>query len=189
MTFLAYSEAGKPITVRYSKDESGQSLRTVTTSRPPIGESPTREGIAEIAYACLGRDPAERIYITDSQNRLLEIIISEKYHQSVGEGAGPFMPWALLFLCVVCFVGTILNELHWGGLGILVLISLLYIVLVCLRIQREVESAVICTVILLLTLALVPEVTKVWKLRAQLPTPAIETHAPGAEEGKLKRGK
>jgi len=189
MKFLAYSSRGESVRISYDeRDESAGILGAVTTSELPIGESETREGIADSAYAFLGRDPTGSIYITDSQNRLLDILINEKYHKDLeAQATWHFMAWTLLFFCVVCFLGTLVIGLHWGGLGLFFFIASLFIACVRLGIQNEGESAVLCTIILLLILVLVPGIRAV-RERDQRPPSVEQPHAPEPAAGPISDG-
>ena len=160
MEFLAFSDCGDSVHVSYdSQDVTAGVLGTVITSQPPIGESETRAKITEVAYAFLGRDPTATIYITDSQNRLLEIVLNQRYHKEMEtRGTLLFRACLLLIMCVVCFVATLAIGLHWGGFGLFIFVALLHIASVRLGINNEVESAILCMIILLLILVLVPMV-------------------------------
>lgn len=187
MGFVAYSSSGGPVSISYKeRDESAGVLGVLTTTQSPIGEASTRDEITEIAFAYLGRDPTGSVYIADSQNHLLKIVINDKYHKDLASQAtSHFMAWALLFFCFVCFVGTLLLGLHWTGLIGFLSIAALYIAFVRLKIQNEVESAVLLALVLLLILVLVPAVraARARRIRTQDPTPAgqARTQEPAAE--------
>lgn len=81
-----------------------------------------------------------------------------------------FTAWVLYFFCLVSFVTTVYLGLSWGGLILFVVISALYMASVRLRFQNEVESAFVCTVILVLIVALIPAYREVLNAAQRSPT-------------------
>jgi hypothetical protein len=181
--FRAYVDEGNSIRVSYEqRDVSAGILGNVTTEVPPIGEAETREEIITIANAHLGQDPGALVYITDQQNRLLEIVGNKKYHESIAAHERRLcIGWALFFLCVVSFVFTIAEGLNWYGFGLFVGIAALYIGCVKLRLYNEIESAVVCTIILVLILLLIPAL-RAARERKQDP---VNMQKPAASTGRV----
>lgn len=153
VTFLAFSNSGDVETgISYEdRDETEGVLGKLTTSQKPIAEAETRDEITQAAYAFLGRNPSGSIYITDSRNRLLEIVINQKYHADLtAQTTSKFTAWVLLVFCVASFFGTAKFGNPRAGLGIFLGIALLYGVLVRLRIFNLVESTIYCAILLIL---------------------------------------
>lgn len=68
------------------------------------------------------------------------------------------MAWSILVFCLVSFLATLLAGLGFTGLILFIVATSIYIALVQAEIQNEVESAVLCLMMLLLLCIGVPAV-------------------------------
>jgi hypothetical protein len=95
-----------------------------------IGSADTREAITEIAYAQLGRNPNQVVFIAETGERLvLETFSAERHHKDVRAQQGWLeLTWVLLFWCVVSLVATALLSMNGLiGLALFLFLALVYV--------------------------------------------------------------
>lgn len=139
------------------RDEARGVICRLTAKSASIGTSESLEDAIEIGYAYLGRHPSESIYIANDADEVHKFLINHKYfaQREALEKSG-CMGKALLVLCCVSFAGSVPLGVGLGGLALFATIALVYVFVVRTGIENEVEGAVVCLMILILTLTLIP---------------------------------
>ncbi|MDM4019554.1 hypothetical protein [Roseiconus lacunae] len=186
MSFLAYAASDGCIKIDYTtRDEATGIIGSLASPPAPVATADDRDSITEKAYAHLGRNPSDLVYIADTDGLLFEIIINHAYsNERELQGKWHFIAWSLLVMCLVCFVATLLLGLGFKGLLLFAGITGLYLMVVQTGIQNEVKAAVVCLIILLLVCTLVPALRGV---RSQLHKLEPRTNHPMQPSGEVAR--
>ena len=118
--------------------------------------------LSRYAVDVLGREPSDGVYIADDEDVIRKVVFNDAYHKErENSERWVCMSIALLVLCLETFVGTLVTDAGFGGLVIFGGIAALYSLVVRTRIQNEVEGAVVCFIIVVLTFLLLPAVRAV----------------------------
>ncbi len=152
MKYLVYAQQDGPISIDYSRrDEPAGIIGSLKEKPQAIGEAASKEDAIEKAYAHLGRAPSDMAYVADSNDLLYKILINRQYQEeSNRNGKRQCMAWSILVFCIVSFLATLFAGLGFTGFLMFIGVTAVYIVFVLAQFQNELESAVVCLMVLLL---------------------------------------
>ncbi len=139
-----------------ARDESAGIIGSVENLPEPLASAETKEELTEIAYAHLGRHPADSLWLVDSENRLHDIIFNRTYEEESSAYIGSLcMAWTCFLLAAVALLLTIVFDLGYLGLILLATFVALYVAMVRGKVFNEVEGAVVCSIGLIFTILLI----------------------------------
>jgi hypothetical protein len=166
MQYHLYSDSNRTLSVDYTmRREDAGILGKIVTEMEPTASADTKDAVVEMAYAHLGRNPSDMLYVADSKGQLYQIIINRKYHEACdANGRAIAIAWASFTLSIISFVIAVIMELGYTGLLIGSVVLGLYYGAVRWKIFNEIEACVVCVILLVLTMLLVPAVNSAyWK--------------------------
>ncbi|MFN8740399.1 MAG: hypothetical protein ACK5YR_10805 [Pirellula sp.] len=161
MQYHLYSDSNRTLSVDYTmRREDAGILGKIVTEMEPTASADTKDAVVEMAYAHLGRNPSDMLYVADSKGQLYQIIINRKYHEACdANGRAIAIAWASFTLSIISFVIAVIMELGYTGLLIGSVVLGLYYGAVRWKIFNEIEACVVCVILLVLTMLLVPQST------------------------------
>ena len=139
--------------VLYRRDEHDAMNAKIVAKQEPIAYAESRDEINELAYGFLGRHPSRSVHIARFDDEVCETLWCEKYHDELARQASwHAIAWVLMANCLLAFVLTVVLNLSWFGVVAYLGFVVLYLVVVKLGIQNEIEGGLLCTLMLTLTL-------------------------------------
>jgi hypothetical protein len=158
MRYFVYPSRADVLLSKENYDLSQGILGSLTTNTESIGDSDSLAEAVQLAYAELCRNPTVSLYITD-ENLVVRHFISHQEPIDYRKQLNQAESWGccsttILIFAVVCFIVTIATDFGYMGFIIFLGISTVFMLMVLLKIQTEVESAVVCLIILVLALLL-----------------------------------
>ncbi|MGC1276363.1 MAG: hypothetical protein WBC44_21890 [Planctomycetaceae bacterium] len=141
-------------------DDPDRRVRVVSAPKS-FAESDDLAVIEEKAYARLGREPEDTVYLIDRERRLIRALSvdNRKLYESIERhGRWQFIAWTLFVLCLIPFVASAIGGMPLLGLAIFALASLLYLGIILTGLQNEVEGAIVGFVVLILCLLMLPAI-------------------------------
>ena len=158
MPYYAYPRNGAEIS--HAEYDRERGIRGRLTKKPkPIGAGESLADATEIAFAHLGRNPSDLVYVADAADLVHDVVINEGYHadQAASEKwlCGSIV---LLILSATTLIASTFFSAGIGGFLSFLGVSCLYFIITRTGIQNEVEGGVVCFIILLLILMLLPAV-------------------------------
>ncbi len=165
MQYHLYSDSNRTLTVDYTtRREDAGVLGTIRSEMEPTASADTKDAIVEMAYAHLGRNPSDMLFVADSKGQLYQIIINRKYHEACdANGRAIAIAWASFALSIVAFVMAVTMELGYFGLLIGGMAFGLYYGVVRWKLLNEIEACIVCVILLVLTMLLVPAVSSAYR--------------------------
>ena len=163
MSLHAYPSRNGSVVVSHDNyDDTNGTLGRLVSKPDSIGDAESLDHATEIAFAHLGREPSDAVYIADDEDIIRKVVFNDAYHRErENSERWVCMSIALLVLCLATFIGTIVTDAGFGGLVLFGGIAVLYSLVVRTGIQNEVEGAVVCFILVVLIFLLLPAVRAV----------------------------
>jgi len=165
MHYVIYSSSNNSLKIDYeTRDETAGLIGSLQSGLQPLLIGDSREEVQEKAYAHLGRNPADSLYLADSSGRLYEILINRQYHRDRDSlNRSSWRGWACFVLATLSLLVTASLGLGILGVAICAASLSLFVVLVKTSAFKEVEACVICGILLVITALLLPKQAPVAK--------------------------
>lgn len=166
MSFFAYTASSDGIhKIDYkTRNDAAGVIGTLLPTSAPTATADDRDSITEKAYAHVGRNPSDLVYIADSEGLLYEVI--KTYNAQEDKLLSWLFAAGWLFaLSVICFLTTIVFGFGIYGFLFFVGGAVLYLLLVLGGVCNAMEGAVTCSIILILLFLLIPAITAVRKVQ------------------------
>ena len=150
MQYLIYlSTRGSPQIDYAARNEDAGILGSLRETPEPLLTADSHQEAVEKAYAHLGRNPADLLFLADSSNLLYEILLNRQYHRDyVALTRAKLRGWACFAITATSLVFT--ASLGLGALGLIICgaaISLFFL-LVLTRSFNEIQAALACLILL-----------------------------------------
>lgn len=166
MSFFAYTASSDGIhKIDYkTRNDAAGVIGTLLPTSAPTATADDRDSITEKAYAHVGRNPSDLVYIADSEGLLYEVI--RIYDKRLGRLRSWLFAVGWLFATsAFCFLITIVFGFGFYGFLLYVVIVVVYLLLVLGGVCNAMEGAVTCSIILILLFLLIPAITAVRKVQ------------------------
>lgn len=153
-----YAYPGSDTEISHAEYDLDQGIRGRITKKPkPIGTADSMPKVAEIAYAHLGRNPSDLVYIADEAGIVHDIVLNDGFHaEQAANERWLCASITLLVLCATTLVASTFFPAGFADLLSFLGVSVLYFAITRTGIQNDVEGGVVCFIILLLVLMLLP---------------------------------
>lgn len=157
MQYLIYlSTRGSPQIDYAARNEDAGIIGSLRETPEPLLTADSHEEAVEKAYAHLGRNPADLLFLADSSNLLYEILLNRQYHRDCNSlHRGKLRGWGCFTLALFSLVLT--ASLGLGSLGLVICGAAiaLYLLLLLTRAFNEIQAGFICLVLLVVTALLI----------------------------------
>jgi hypothetical protein len=163
MAYAAYRGIGNDTGFSFEGgDEDAGILGTYTPGEtPPLLTADTLDELRLKAWAHLGREPDDFLILTDDQGRVYEFLSSPKHREGGFKAEERLtVAIALLVFCLTCLIGSAFGSIGGWALPCFVVAAAVYGVIVRADFFNELEAAVICEIMLIMTLLIVAGVQK-----------------------------
>jgi len=178
MQYLIYlSKPGVPQIDYAARDEAAGILGSLRGVPEPLLKAESFEEAVEKAFGHLGRNPADLLFLADSNDLLYDILLNRQYHRDCTTlSRGKTRGWACFLLASVSLVLTVSQGL--GSLGLLIcgIAVGLYLLLVLTRAFNEIQAGFACVILLVVAALLIQGNSTVSK-----PTPSETNPGIGVE--------
>ena len=157
MQYLIYlSTRGSPQIDYAARNEDAGIIGSLRETPEPLLTADSHEEAVEKAYAHLGRNPADLLFLADSSNQLYDILLNRQYHRDCNSlRRGKLRGWACFTLALFSLVLT--ASLGLGSLGLVICGAAiaLYLLLLLTRAFNEIQAGFVCFILLLVTALLI----------------------------------
>lgn len=170
MSFFAYSAShDDELKIDYKTyNQAAGVIGTLLPTSAPMATADDRDSITEKAYAHVGRNPSDRVYITDSEGLIYAVV--SIYNERVNKLEGWLFAAVWLFVVsVICFLTTIVFGFGVYGFLVFAVVAFFFMLQILNNVNRVAEGAVPCTIFLILLYLLLPAITKSLKQQKALP--------------------
>ncbi|MFM7116054.1 MAG: hypothetical protein ACKO0N_05410 [Planctomycetota bacterium] len=174
--YLIYiSTNGAPQIDYAARDEEAGILGSLREVSAPLLKADSIEDATEKAYAHLGRNPADLLFLADSNNLLYDILLNRQYHRDCNSlSRGKMRGWACFILALISLVLTV--SLGLGSLGLLICGAAvsLYLLLLLTRAFNEIQAGFACIILLIVTALLIQGNSAIQKPAPTAANPGIQ---------------
>ena len=157
MQYLIYlSMRGVPQIDYAARDKEAGILGSLREVPDPLLKADSIAEAVEKAYAHLGRNPADLLFLADSNNLLHDILLNRQYHRDCNSlRRGKLRGWACFTLALFSLVLT--ASLGLGSLGLVICAAAiaLYLLLLLTRAFNEIQAGFVCFILLIVTALLI----------------------------------
>ena len=159
MRFAAYEQRRGTVDFSFEgRNDAAGILGSCTLSEAtPVVTACSLEELKREVRAYLGTEPAAILYLTDGDCRVYEIVINKKHHAAVDKAERRLgISVALLIFSITCLLAASLGSHGAWALLLFAGVVSIYGLIVGTGISNEIEGAVTCEILLILTLLLTP---------------------------------
>lgn len=151
-TFLAFR--GKGLSMSYERRDAPKGiLGSISPKGLPVAQADDLVELQTKAYAHLGAEPNDLLYLVDSEHRVRKIIVNGKYHEAIDQRErtiGKLV--AVLLFAIVAMIASALGNEPALNLMAFACVTGVYLLAVRARVMNEVEAGVTCTILLAVVL-------------------------------------